>query len=100
MADKRYPYIPHDAVPPGMTIEETIDFIGMSREVLAQKLGLSEQHLSELIEGTATLTPEIAEGLERILDTPASFWNTFERNYRELLAQGKPKLSVPSTAPA
>lgn len=82
-----YKYEPDYAVPPGETLLETIDQIGMSQAELAERSGRPKKTINEIIKGKAAITPETARQLERVLGIPATFWNNLERNYREKLAE-------------
>lgn len=73
------------AVPPGMTIKEVLDDHHMTQKELAARLGLSEKHISKLINGEVPLTQDVAIRLERVLDIEASFWNGLEAAYREAI---------------
>lgn len=69
--------------PPGETIQEHIDEIGMSQAELAKRLGRSIPKLNELIKGKAPITKETASKLEYVLGIPISFWLNLERLYQE-----------------
>ena len=73
------------AVPPGMTIKEVLEDHHMTQKELAVRLGLSENHISKLINGEVPLTQDVAIRLERVLDIEASFWNGLEAAYREAI---------------
>ena len=73
------------AVPPGMTIKEVLEDHHMTQKELAARLGLSEKHISKLINGEVPLTQDVAIRLERVLDIEASFWNGLEVAYREAI---------------
>lgn len=77
------------ATPPGATIREQLEDRGMSQKAFALRMGMSEKHISQLINGEVRLTPETAERLEMVLGIPASFWNRLESIYREKLAKVK-----------
>ena len=70
------------AVPPGETIKEQITDRCMTQKEFAARMGMSEKHISNLINGSVELTPETAVRLESVLGIPAAFWNTLEANYR------------------
>ena len=72
---------------PGASIQENIDFIGMSQAELAERLGRSIPKLNELIKGKAPITKDTAIKLEYVLGIPASFWLNLERQYQEELMQ-------------
>ena len=44
------------ATPPGVTIKEQLDDYGMTQKEFARRMGLSEKHVSQLINGTVRLT--------------------------------------------
>lgn len=71
------------AIPPGETIREQFEMLGMARSDFATRMGLSDQDLASLLSGEASLGEEIARRLETVLGIKASFWNELERIYRE-----------------
>jgi HTH-type transcriptional regulator/antitoxin HigA len=75
------------AIPPGATIREQLENRGMKQKEFALRMGLSEKHISRLINGQAELTEDVALRLESVLGLPASFWNNLEVLYREQLAR-------------
>ncbi|MCK9411287.1 MAG: helix-turn-helix domain-containing protein [Prolixibacteraceae bacterium] len=73
--------------PPGDTIKETLDTIGLSESEFAKRIGWTRERLDDLIVGNVPITIETARMLERELRITASFWMTREKNYRsDLLA--------------
>ncbi len=72
------------ATPPGATIKEQLEERNMSQKEFATRMGMSEKHVSKLINGEVILTPETAYKLEMVLEVPAKFWNGLEALYREL----------------
>lgn len=73
------------ATPPGITIKEQLQDIGMSQKEFATRMDLSQKHVSKLINGEVQLTPDVAVRLEMVLGIPAKFWNKLEATYREKL---------------
>lgn len=71
--------------PPGDTILETIEFMGMSQVELAERMGRPKEKINELIKGKSPISTETAFHLERVLGTPVSFWMNREREYRKEL---------------
>ncbi len=71
------------ASPPGFTIKEQLVDRGISQKEFAVRMGLSEKHVSKLINGEVQLTPDVAVRLETVLGVPAKFWNKLEAFYRE-----------------
>jgi HTH-type transcriptional regulator / antitoxin HigA len=84
---KRYAYEPDYAVPPGQTLQEAIDALGMDQRELAVRAKLSSKHVNQIVKGVATLTQDTAIRLERVTGVPARIWNNLEANYREQLAR-------------
>lgn len=74
-------YSPDKAVPPGDTLLETIEVLGLSQVELARRMGRPVKTINEIIKAKAAITPETAIQLERVVGTPASFWNNLQRNY-------------------
>jgi len=80
-------YVPDVVSPPGETLLEILEDRGMSQAELAERTGRPKKTINEIIKGKTALTPETAIQLERVLGTPASFWNNREQNYRDWLAR-------------
>lgn len=80
-------FSPDYAVPPGETLLETIQTLGMSQADLAERTGRPLKTINEIIKGKTAITSETALQLERVLGVSASFWNNLERNYREARAR-------------
>lgn len=80
-------YKPNYVSPPGETLEEMINAIGMSQSELAERTGRPKKTINEIIKGKAAITQDTALQLERVLGTPASFWNNREQHYRAYLAR-------------
>lgn len=76
-------YTPESVSPPGETLQEVLDDRQMSQADLAERMGRPKKTVNEIIQGKASVTPETALQLERVLGVPASFWNNLEQNYRE-----------------
>jgi len=73
--------------PPGDTIQETLDALGMTQAELAQRMGRPKEKINELIKGKAPLTIDTAIMLERVLGAPVNFWIKRESAYRETIAR-------------
>ncbi len=76
---------PDYASPPGETLSETLEAMGLTQTELARRLGRPIQTINELIEGKAALIADTALELERVLGIPSAFWNGLEGNFRETL---------------
>lgn len=75
------------AIPPGTTIKEQLADRGMKQKEFAVRMGMSEKHISRLINGEVQLTIEMARKLEMVLGVPTQFWCNLESLYREDLAK-------------
>ena len=73
--------------PPGDTIQETIDVMGMRQNELAERMGKTESKINDIIKGKEPITVNTALQLELVLGIPAKFWLAREANYREELAR-------------
>ena len=82
-------YQPDYVSPPGETLLETLEALGMSQAELAERTGKSLKTINEIIKGKAPITPETALQLERVLGVPAHFWNARERQFQEFRAQAE-----------
>ena len=80
-------YHPDYVSPPGETLLETLETIGMSQAELAKRMGRPTKTVNEIIQAKTAITDETAMQLERVLGIPASFWLKREQYYRESLAR-------------
>lgn len=72
--------------PPGDTLKEHLDLIGMNPGELAQKMNVPQEKIDDLICGREPITVEIAAKLENVLNIPATFWRNREKEYRQELS--------------
>lgn len=79
---ERYRYQPDYAVHPGEILEETLEARGMKKRDLAEKCGLNVKTMSQIINGKASITPETALQLERVLGISANIWSNLNTSYR------------------
>ena len=77
----------HIATPPGETLKEQLEERGLTQRELARITGLSQKHISHLVNGDVLLTARTALLLEAALNVPAGFWLRLEAVYREKLAR-------------
>jgi addiction module HigA family antidote len=78
-----YRWKPDYKSPPGDSLLETLEYLEMTAEDLANKTGMSVQAVHLIIGGIKAITPEIAEKIGDATDTPASLWVNLEKKYRE-----------------
>ena len=80
------------AIHPGELLEEEMEFVGMSRVELAERMGVSPQAVGDIIEGKRDVTDDIAAGLENVLGSPAHIWINSQERYDFTRAQSKEAL--------
>ena len=90
------------AIPPGESLAEEIECIGMTQRELAKRLDMSPQEIGELIRGEMAVTQDIAEKLEEVLGSPASLWlgleDRYQRTKAHLEAREKSGVLTPPTS--
>ncbi len=86
-AKRLHLFAPDYAIPPGATLLETMEALGMTQREFAERTDLTVQTLNRIFKGEQPITFETANRLELVTGTPASFWNSLEAQYRELLTK-------------
>jgi HTH-type transcriptional regulator/antitoxin HigA len=87
MVDTLQAFSPDWASPPGDTIADLLEERDWTQAQLAERLGYTTKHVSQLINGKAPVTEETALKLERVLGSNAAFWLNREAQYRAQLAK-------------
>jgi HTH-type transcriptional regulator/antitoxin HigA len=85
--ERLQPFTPDFAVPPGETVLEVLESLGLTQTELAERTGRPKKTINEIINGKASITPETALQFERVLGVPASFWTSLEHDYQAALAR-------------
>lgn len=75
-------YMPDSVSPPGETLAETLEELGMSQAELAVRMGRPQKTISEIINGKTAITPDTALQLERVLGIGTRFWLKREQHYQ------------------
>jgi HTH-type transcriptional regulator/antitoxin HigA len=75
-------YIPAIAIPPGETIRENMEFLGINQKELATRLDISEKHLCNVLSGISPITYDTALKLESVVGSSAEFWMKLETLYQ------------------
>ncbi|MEG2908088.1 MAG: ImmA/IrrE family metallo-endopeptidase [Erysipelotrichaceae bacterium] len=79
----------------GEIIKEYLDANNITQKELHVRTGLSERHISKVLNGNARLTEGFALKLEKIItDVSASYWLNYEAKYREQIARDKEMMSL------
>ncbi len=87
-------YNPNKAIHPGHALAKALDGEGMTQKSLSERTGLTEKHISQMINGEASITVETALLLENVLGGTASFWINLEKHYQETNARLERRSSV------
>ncbi len=85
--ERNLPYEPDYAVPPGETLEEVLDELGLSQAELARRTNRPEKTINEIIKGKAAITLGTAFQFERVTGVSARLWLNLERDYRAALVR-------------
>lgn len=83
--------------PTGEVIKDYIDYYGYTQKEVCKRLDISEKHLSNVLNGKARLTEEMALKLEKLMPVSANYWLTIETKYREYLAREEETYSLKNT---
>jgi len=81
MKEKKSGLSPDLIIHPGETLFELLENRNMKQKELALRTGFSEKHISEIINGKATITSKFAVSLEKVFDVSATFWLNLQANY-------------------
>lgn len=73
-----FDYAPDHVARPGELLQEYLDQLGISARELGRRCGRSGKLIAEIVSGKATLEPETALQLERVLGVSASIWSNME----------------------
>jgi HTH-type transcriptional regulator/antitoxin HigA len=76
------PFLPDWASPPGDTLADLLEERSMTQTELAERLGVSLKHVNRIIKGAASVSAELALGLEKVFGASAGFWMTREAQFQ------------------
>lgn len=84
---------------PGFYLQDILENINMTQKEASMRLGIAENHLSEMLNGKRTITPDTALKLETVFGGNASYWNNLQTKYNEVVARREQeenlKLQIP-----
>jgi len=89
MAIKMYKVTPDYITEPGDTIRETLEAVSMTQAELAEKMGITRKHVSELLMSKSRITSQTANQLEFVLNVPAKFWLSLQSQYDDFAEKQK-----------
>lgn len=79
---------------PGETLKEVLDDRNILQKELAIRTGITEKHISNVINGKKKISPKFAKDLEYALGIDASFWNNLQTEYNQEIADFEQKNSI------
>ena len=77
---------------PGYYIKEYIDFVGLTQEDFANRLGTTPKNISILIRGEQSISVDIATKLARLMGTTVKYWLNLQAEYDSLIADSNPEI--------
>lgn len=81
------PFSPDYGCPPGETLREVLERLGLTQAELADRTGRPKKTINEIVQGKAAITPDTALQFERVLHIDATFWLNLERAYQAAQAR-------------
>ena len=79
--------LPDLPVPPGKTLTETLELLGMTQTDLARRMNRPIKTINEIVKGKTAITADTALQLERVLGVSSKLWLNLEVNYRMVKAR-------------
>ncbi len=76
---------------PGYYLKEVIEELNLTQSEFAQNLGVTEEHLCELLVGTQNLTIDVVSKLSEFMGTSVEFWMNLQRSYSEAISKSEEK---------
>lgn len=74
-------YKPNYAIHPGTYLAEILEARDIKKKDIAERIGISEKHLNQLINKQTTINTALALKLERVLGVSASIWINLAHRY-------------------
>ena len=89
MATKQNQYLPETVSHPGETLLERLEELGIGSKEFAIRTSKPEKTISKIISGQSAITPDMAVLFEDVLQIPANFWLTRQKQFDEAVARIK-----------
>lgn len=80
---------PNYVIHPGILLKEEITALGLTQKIVAERSGIPKTIINEIIKGKRNISAENAVRLEKVLESPASFWLNAQSRYDETMARLK-----------
>ncbi|MBP7213463.1 MAG: HigA family addiction module antidote protein [Anaerolineaceae bacterium] len=74
-------------VHPGEYLDELLTIKNMSQVELANRLDVSPKHVSQIINGKASINPEMSIAFENIFGTTSTYWQRLQSSYDSFIAR-------------
>jgi len=88
--------MPPTAIHPGEHLAEELEALNMSAAALARKLRVPTNRVTQILNGTRSITGDTALRLAHFFGTSAQFWLNLQSLYELRLAQQKSGKSIKS----
>ena len=88
--------MPPAAIHPGVHLAEELEALDMSAAALARKLRVPTNRVTQILNGTRSITGDTALRLAHFFGTSAQFWLNLQSLYELRLAQRKAGNSIKS----
>lgn len=85
--DKQEPYLAPIAIHPGETLTEELEYLNISQSELAARTGLTKKHISNIINGKSSITPDSALKFEKAIGLNARGMLNLQAAYEETLTR-------------
>lgn len=79
---------------PGETLQEVLEDRKMTQKELSVRTGVTEKHISEIVNGKKNISSSFAKKLEYALGIKASFWMNLQANYDQELLEFEERNNV------
>ena len=86
-------YFPDYVIHPGEYLAEILESREIKRREFAERVGLSVKAVSQIINGKALYSPDVALMLEKTLDVSTEIWMNLADTYQLFLAKEKERKS-------
>ena len=87
MSNKIFEYKDLIAFHPGQYLGELIEDYEMTQKEFAERLGVSEMTLSKLVKGEQSISNEIAQKLEKLINISMKTWLNLQNAYDVKMAE-------------
>ncbi len=87
-------FVPPVAFHPGETLSEKLKEMGMSVKEFAVRISKPEKTIFAIINGSSSITSDMAVAFEVVTHIPAHFWLNKQRSYDEYVARTRREANI------